>query len=93
MKIALIGYGRMGRQIEAEAQAMGLPVVARIEAGGQSQISELDPAQTVAIEFSTPEAALANVAACLHQGLPVVSGTTGWQPDLPKARHLCQAHR
>lgn len=75
MKIALIGYGKMGHIIEQIALDRGHTIVAHI-----------DPLQTdgcldqaeVAIEFSTPVAAEANVRRCLELGIPVVSGTTGW---------------
>ena len=79
MNIALIGYGKMGRAIEEVASRRGHSVVTRISS---ANIQDLRPAilQTddVAIEFTRPEVAPANIRSCIEAGLPVVSGTTGW---------------
>lgn len=90
MKIALIGYGKMGRAIETLAPAYGHEVVLRIDSGIEwegirAQLSQVD----AAIEFSRPEAAFRNVAACLESGVPVVCGTTGWNDRMEDARQLC----
>lgn len=73
MKICLIGYGRMGREIERIAVSRDHEVVAKID-GEWSEIPTCD----VAIEFTQPSAALDNILKCLSAGVPVVSGTTGW---------------
>ena len=91
MNIALLGYGRMGHQIEHEAQQMGHTIVARIDADHQTDLEALPALNTVVIEFTRPEGALENVMICLDLGLPIVSGTTGWQAHLPKARDYCLA--
>ena len=91
MNIALLGYGRMGRQIEHEAQALGHTIVARIEAAQLAELEDLRGTDTVVIEFTRPEAALENVMTCLDLGLPIVSGTTGWQQQVSKARDYCLA--
>ncbi len=88
MKIAIIGYGRMGHEVEKAAlmQASGNSdtvseneIVCRIDADNRRDFdSETFLGADVAIEFSRPEAAFDNVAASLRRGIPVVSGTTGW---------------
>ncbi len=87
MRIGLFGYGTMGKMIERIASDRGHSIVSRIDTPGETPAFEtLD----IAIDFSTPEAALANVCSCLEYGIPVVSGTTGWMDDFPKAEHLCR---
>lgn len=81
MKIALIGYGKMGRSIEALALAKGHAIVAQINsANSLSQIQQAD----VAIEFSQPAAVVRNLTACFEAGVPVVCGTTGWLAEIKK---------
>ncbi len=79
MKIALIGYGKMGREIEAIALERGHEIVLSI---GHENLSDLTPdalrKADVAIEFTQPEAAPANIRMCADVKLPVVVGTTGW---------------
>jgi 4-hydroxy-tetrahydrodipicolinate reductase len=74
MKIAIIGYGKMGHMIEEVALERGHQVVARIDAGDAFDLKEAD----VAIEFTTPATAEANIRAAWAQGVPVVCGSTGW---------------
>lgn len=91
LRIGLLGYGKMGRAIDALAARQDVQIVWRI---GRAERPQLDGAllrqADVVIEFSRPEAAWENVGACLEQGVPVVSGTTGWLDQLPQARQLCQ---
>ncbi len=79
MRIALIGYGKMGKAIEEIALQKGHEVVLKI---GQSNISEFNSANLakadVAIEFTNPHSAYENVKKCLNAGIPVVCGSTGW---------------
>lgn len=89
MRIVLLGYGRMGKQIEQVAVAQGTEVLARLDHNHQEDLNQFANGQTVAIEFTQPEAAFNNVKTCLEAGLPVVSGTTGWNDRLPEARRLC----
>jgi 4-hydroxy-tetrahydrodipicolinate reductase len=80
VRVALIGMGRMGRAIDALAGERNVEVVARLHAGDMSRgldTSALAGAD-VAIEFTVPEHAVDNAAACLALGCPVVVGTTGW---------------
>src|SRR5687767_9509967 len=91
MKIALIGYGKMGKTIEEIALSQDHQVVLKIDADNlqdfnQENISRAD----VAIEFTSPHSAFENVKKCLEMGLPVVCGSTGWNQDIPAAQALCR---
>ena len=86
MKIALIGYGKMGKAIESVAQAH--EIILRINGSNAEHMTAENLRQAdVAIEFSRPEAATANIRTCIDAGLPVVSGTTGWLGQLPEIRN------
>ena len=74
MKIAIIGYGKMGHMIEEVALERGHEIVATIDAGDAFDLKKAD----VAIEFTTPATAEANIRAAWAQGVPVVCGSTGW---------------
>lgn len=74
MRIALIGYGKMGHMIEEVALERGHAVVARIDAGDAFDLNGAD----VAIEFTTPGTAKDNILRAWAQGVPVVCGSTGW---------------
>ena len=74
MKIAIIGYGKMGHMIEEIALERGHEIVATIDAGDTFDLKGAD----VAIEFTTPATAEDNIRKAWAQGVPVVSGTTGW---------------
>lgn len=77
MRIALVGYGKMGKHIEKMAVAAGHDIVARIGSENADDIQTLSGAD-VAIEFTAPDAAVDNFKALFKQGIPVVTGTTGW---------------
>lgn len=85
VRLALIGMGKMGRALESLAAERGFTVVATIDPGHSANASvtrdSLGDAE-VAIEFTTPESAPANVRSCLAAGCPVVVGTTGWYEEL-----------
>ena len=85
MKIALIGYGKMGKEIEKISLARGHEVIFKIDK--DSNIKNISGAQ-VAINFCTPETALQNIELGLKSSIPVVSGTTGWLSDLNKIQEL-----
>lgn len=80
--LALIGMGKMGRALQALAPERGFSVVATIDHGEAITRESLNGAR-VAIEFTAPDAAPANVRACVEAGCPVVVGTTGWYGELP----------
>lgn len=88
MKIALLGYGKMGKVIEGIAKQRGHDVVLRKNSTDDfSGLTEAD----VAIEFSLPDAAVANITQCLENSIPVVSGTTGWLEEYHTIAQLCEA--
>lgn len=91
MRIILLGYGRMGRQIEQVAVLQGIVIAARLDHDHTEDLAKYADGQTVAIEFTQPHAAFDNVTACLMAGLPVISGTTGWNDRLPEASKQCLA--
>ncbi len=86
MKIALLGYGKMGKVIERIALERGHEIVLRKSSSTGFDGLEL---ADVAIDFSIPDAAVANITACFERGTPVVSGTTGWLADYSKMVALC----
>ncbi len=87
MKLALIGYGKMGRMIEQIALSRGHEIVAIVDRDTDVRIdSEAFRSADVAIEFTVPSAAEANVSAALAQGVSVVSGTTAWADGLERVR-------
>lgn len=89
MNIALIGYGKMGHAIELAAHAAGHVIACIIES--TDQLPKLHEAKVdVAIEFTQPDAAFENIAFCLSQGIPIISGTTGWLNQLPAIEALCK---
>ncbi len=87
MKIALSGYGKMGRTIERLAVDRGHEIIYRID----ENIAEYDLSRAdVAIDFSIPDAAFENITTCFKQKLPVVSGTTGWLGKYQEAVKICK---
>jgi len=86
MKIALLGYGRMGQEIEKIATSRGHEIVIRKDAGDSIDITKAD----VAIDFSIPTSAFGNISNCLENNVPVISGTTGWLEKYTEAVNLCK---
>lgn len=91
MKIAIIGYGKMGKMIEEVARERGHEIVAIVDTPDEWEVFESRKFHhaDVAIEFSIPSAAVDNVLKCFAAGVPVVSGTTGWQRELPEMKEIC----
>lgn len=87
MKIALLGYGKMGKVIERIALERGHEIVLRKTSS--DTFEDLHKAD-VAIDFSIPDAAITNISACLHEGIPVISGTTGWLENYHEMVKLCE---
>lgn len=94
MNIALIGYGKMGKEIEQIALSRGHNIVLKVDASNATTytIDELKKAD-VAIEFSTPEAAINNIYNCFDANVPVVVGTTGWLSKLDEVKQKCTAQQ
>ena len=86
MKIALLGYGRMGQEIEKIATSRGHEIVIRKDAGDSIDITKAD----VAIDFSIPTSAFENISNCIENNVPVISGTTGWLEKYAEAVNLCK---
>lgn len=91
MKIALIGYGKMGHAIEKMARERGHEIVSVIDVDNQSDFeSAAFRSADVAIEFSTPTSAFNNYLRAFAQGVKVVSGSTGWTLRLAEIEELCR---
>jgi 4-hydroxy-tetrahydrodipicolinate reductase len=78
LRIALIGYGKMGKAIEQEALARGHKIAARFSSTDVHRFAELTDIADVAIEFTRPESAINNLNTLLELKIPAVCGTTGW---------------
>ncbi|MBM3443988.1 MAG: 4-hydroxy-tetrahydrodipicolinate reductase [Bacteroidetes bacterium] len=90
MNIALIGYGKMGKAIEAIAVERGHSVSIKIDLDNSSDFNEAHLRSVdVAIEFTSPHTALHNVLQCIDWGVPVVCGSTGWLESLPQVESRC----
>lgn len=90
MKIALLGYGKMGNVIARIAAERGHEIVLRKKA--EDDFDGLQDAD-VAIEFSVPTAAVTNITECLNNNIPVVSGTTGWLAQYDEVTQLCETKK
>lgn len=86
MKIALLGYGRMGKEIEQIALKRGHEIVIKTSEQEGYDIQLAD----IAIDFSIPTAAVANISNCIHHQIPVISGTTGWLEQYDAIVELCK---
>lgn len=91
MKIALIGYGKMGHEIEKIALDRGHTIVSIIDVNNAADFdSPAFKSADVAIEFSTPDSAISNYRKCFAANVPVVAGTTGWlEQHMPEVRKAC----
>ena len=91
MNIALIGYGRMGHEIETIALKRGHIIKLIIDLDNSRDLTEANlKGVDVAIEFSSPGVAFSNIIKCLESKVPVVSGTTGWLEDYDKVVNICK---
>ena len=86
MKIALLGYGRMGKEIEQIALQRGHEIVIKTSSKNNYDISLAD----IAIDFSVPTSAFHNISNCFNNNIPVISGTTGWLEKYDDAIELCK---
>ncbi|MDY3318345.1 4-hydroxy-tetrahydrodipicolinate reductase [Riemerella anatipestifer] len=90
MKIALVGYGKMGKIIDQIATKRGHQVVARLnESPTLENLNQPD----VVIEFSNPEVAFENIKTCLELNIPVVCGTTGWLERKPEIEKIAEGNK
>jgi len=91
MKIALVGYGKMGKTIEQIALSRGHEIVSIIDVNNPQDFeSEAFKSADVAIEFTTPATAYGNYMKCFAAGVSVVSGTTGWLEHLEEIKRMCK---
>ena len=96
MKLALIGYGAMGKLVEnlagAAGDEIGLTVTSRDASQDTAQLAVSLRGHDAAIDFSVGSAVLRNIEACAHAGVPLVEGTTGWQDNEAEARRIIEEH-
>ncbi len=91
MRIALTGYGKMGKELERAAVEKQHEIVMRISSVNANAINDLvEIKPDVVIEFSTPATVVYNVYKCFEAGIPVVVGTTGWYDELPEVKQRCE---
>lgn len=91
MNIAIIGYGKMGHEIEKICRDRGHNIVCTIDAGEESKFDSEDFRKAdVAIEFSSPQSALNNYKRAFAANVPVVSGTTGWLDNISEVKQACE---
>ena len=91
MKLALIGYGKMGREIERIARERGHEIVAIIDMNEEDKFQSPGfRSADVAIEFTSPESAFENYTRAFEAGVPVVSGTTGWLDKMDRVKEACE---
>ncbi|MEY4098383.1 MAG: hypothetical protein RL170_1227 [Bacteroidota bacterium] len=94
MKIALIGYGKMGKAIEEIALSKGHEIVLKIGASNTSDFTKENIQKAdVAIEFTGPHTAFENIRKCIQWAVPVVCGSTGWLDHFEKAKKLCEEEK
>lgn len=86
MKIALLGYGKMGKAIEKIAISQGHNVILKTDNSSSFSLERVD----VAIDFSLPDIAVSHITMCLNQGVPIISGTTGWLQQYDAIVSLCK---
>lgn len=93
MKIALIGYGKMGKAIEKIALERGHEVVLKVGIENQADWQEFPKyGADAAIEFTQPSIAVENIKSSIDKHIPIVVGTTGWYDDFPEVESYCQTH-
>lgn len=90
MRIAILGYGKMGRIIEQFATERGHEIVLKVNVDNTEDLTLTNLKKAdVAIDFSTPDSALSNIELCFDAGVPVVVGTTGWYGHLQTVKNKC----
>jgi 4-hydroxy-tetrahydrodipicolinate reductase len=90
MRIALIGYGKMGKAIEEVALQRGHEIVIKIDQPNLHEFTKKNMAKAeAAIEFTSPHTAYDNVKACIEFGVPIVCGSTGWTERLDEMKKIC----
>jgi len=94
MKIALIGYGKMGKAIEEIALTKGHEIVLKIDVNNANEFTKTNLQKAeVAIEFTGPHSAFDNISKCMEWNVPVVSGSTGWLEKWDQITAICNQHQ
>lgn len=94
MKIAIIGYGKMGKAIEAIALERGHDIVLKVNVDNLQDFTKENLSKAdVAIEFTGPDSAVDNIKACFDAHVPVVCGSTGWLKHLPEVEAACKSSK
>jgi 4-hydroxy-tetrahydrodipicolinate reductase len=88
-KLAIVGYGKMGRMVEQFAPEYGFMVVATVDDGEPLSVAQ---GSDVAIEFTSPESALGNIEGLAKLGVPTVTGTTGWLEQMDRVKATVAKH-
>jgi 4-hydroxy-tetrahydrodipicolinate reductase len=92
MKLALLGYGKMGKEIEKTALNRGHEISLIIDINNLHDLNMLNPGKVdVALDFTTPDVAYDNIMTCFKAGVPVVSGTTGWLEKWDDLINYCKS--
>lgn len=93
MRIALIGYGKIGKEIEKIALSRGHSINLIIDKNNESDLNSVEKNTIdVAIEFTSPESAVKNIQRCFGLNIPIVCGTTGWTKDLDSIVNYCKSN-
>lgn len=93
MDIIISGYGRMGKAVEKVCTKRNHRIIARIDnTNDWKQLSDIDHSSAVVIDFSLPNVAINNFQRCFKLGLPIVTGTTGWQDKFDNVKQECKLH-
>lgn len=90
MKIAILGYGKMGKEIEQQAQLRSHEIVEKVNSTNIEEWYKNPSKADVVIEFSNPKSAKQNLINCIEKGIPVVVGTTGWYDDFDEITSICK---
>lgn len=90
MRIAIIGYGKMGKEIELLTTQKGHTISKIIDFNNINDVNTLNKNNTdVAIEFSNPDSAIKNIFTCIENKVPIICGTTGWYSNIEKVKEFC----
>ena len=92
MRLALIGYGAMGKLVEAEARKAGDEVGVVLTSKDTDRLAERLHGHDAAVDFTVGEAVLRNIEACARACVPLVEGTTGWKQDEARAKEIVDEH-
>src|ERR1019366_4900797 len=96
MKIAIVGYGKMGRMIESIATGKGIAIGAKLDEFNNANFAGITPENfagvDVAIDFSIPSTVVGNIERIAGLGVNMVIGTTGWLEEEARVRHVVEKH-